>query len=95
MNDLADKLLVVAHRLHIEAYDSLRFELLTVEVWKAFPSSFGLHEFSDRYPDSHRVALEIEDLVARGWLRRVGSVREYALTTRGRHQAEQVMAESP
>lgn len=87
-----EKLLLAAleARRHTPTFTA---EDLVVRAWEAFPDTFGLSGYADRFPDSNRVLTSImgsKGMRGKGWLRKVGQ-KQYRLSSAGLAAAEELL----
>ena len=91
---VADRLLIVAHRISGDQCIPFSAEQLVISAWQEYPESFGLRGFLNEegypeYPDSNRVFAEImgsKPLRKRGLLEKIAD-KTYRLTESGRQRA--------
>lgn len=91
---VADRLLIVAHRISGDQCNPFSAEQLVISAWQAYPESFGLKGFLNEnghpeYPDSNRVFAEImgsKPLRKRGLLEKINN-KTYRLTEAGKQRA--------
>jgi hypothetical protein len=90
-----EKILLAAYALEEAGESPFTAEALVVSAWKKYPATFGLKNFSDRYPDSNKVLASImgeRGLARRGWLAKVGQ-KLYSLTREGRQAVRRLKAD--
>src|SRR5437868_7034435 len=90
---ISEKILLAAFDLEEAGHTPFSAEALIVSVWKKFPDTFGLKEFSDQYPDSNKVLVGLmgkRGLAWRGWLAKLGQ-KQYALTREGRQMVRRLL----
>lgn len=91
---LAEKLLLAAIRLR-EREKTFSAEDLVVQAWEAYPDSFGLSGYSNKYPDSNRIFTKImgsRGLRGKGWIKKVGQ-KQYQVTSKGIKEAAEIARE--
>jgi hypothetical protein len=90
---ISEKILLAAFDLEEAGQTPFSAEALIVSVWKKFPGTFGLKDFSDKYPDSNKVLVGLmgkRGLAWRGWLAKLGQ-KQYALTREGRQMVRRLL----
>src|SRR5437868_10785075 len=90
---ISEKILLAAFDLEEAGKTPFSAEALIVSVWKKFPDTFGLKEFSEQYPDSNKVLVGLmgkRGLAWRGWLAKLGQ-KQYALTREGRQTVRRLL----
>ncbi len=90
-----EKILLAAFALEEAGQTPFSAEALIVSAWKKFPTTFGLREFSEHYPDSNKVLVGLmgeRGLARRGWLAKLGQ-KQYALTREGRQSVRRMLGE--
>ena len=91
---VADRLLIVAHRISGDQCIPFSAEQLVISAWQEYPESFGLRGFLNeegypKYPDSNRIFAEIigsKPLRKLGLLEKIAD-KTYRLTEAGRQRA--------
>lgn len=84
-----DKLLSAADTLSNHGRDEFTLQELIVHAWKRYPKEFGLPDFINEHPDSHRVASFLygnHGLVGAEFLTKVGRSkldRRWTITSKG------------
>lgn len=89
------KILVAGAELAREGDGTFPGGELVVRAWKLYPESFSLQ--GTEHPDSNAVIAKLsgpDGLCGLGWFERVGP-RRYALTRRGRKEAEKLLPKPP
>ena len=88
-----EKILIAAYSLEEAGKTPFTAEALVVSAWKQFPSTFGLRDFTDQYPDSNKVLVGLmgeRGLARRGWLAKLGA-KQYSLTRDGRQAVRKLL----
>lgn len=92
---VSEMILLSAVALEDQGRTPFTAEELTVAAWQRFPRAFGLRGFVEQHPDTNKVLTSLmgeKGMVRRGWLAKMGQ-KLYALTRKGRDQAERLSVE--
>jgi hypothetical protein len=90
---ISEKILLAAFDLEEAGQTPFSAEALIVSVWKKFPDTFGLKDYTHQYPDSNKVLVGLmgkRGLAWRGWLAKLGR-KQYALTREGRQMVRRLI----
>lgn len=84
-------LLTIASHQTQDGTDDVPTQRIVVTAWSAHPASFGLADFTEKYPSDNRVIMELVKMKGRGLLSQPRE-KHYAITAAGRKIVAQLRA---